>query len=191
VNVRECERIELLLVDVDGVLTDGGITYGADGIEHKTFHVRDGSGLRIWQATGKHAGILTGRSSPIVAARAAELGLAVVVQGAQAKLPAFRTIVEQLGVTARQVCYVGDDLPDLPVLKVCGLAVAVADACPEVVAQAHYVTNKRGGRGAVREVIELILKAQGLWQEAIERFCRAGAAPGLRNGHGCAVAHVR
>ena len=111
--------------------------------------------------------------------------------GSPSRVPAFRTILEQVGVTARQVCYVGDDLPDLQVLKVCGLAVAVADACPEVVAQAHYVTHRAGGKGAVREVVELILKAQGVWREAIERFAHASAAPGLRNGHGRAAAHVR
>src|SRR5262245_23251086 len=168
-------RIEILLLDVDGVLTDGHIVYGGDGGEVKAFHVRDGSGLKAWRGLAKKAGIITGRSSKIVSLRAAELGLDAVVQGAEAKLPAFRGVLEKLGLAADQACYVGDDLPDLPVLDVSGLAVAVADACPEVIARAHYVTQRPGGNGAVREVIELILKSQGLWQAAIGRIHEPGA----------------
>jgi 3-deoxy-D-manno-octulosonate 8-phosphate phosphatase (KDO 8-P phosphatase) len=188
-------RIELLLLDVDGVLTDGSIVYAQDGGELKTFHVRDGAGLKAWRSVGKKAGIITGRSSKIVSLRAAELGLDAVVQGAEAKLPAFRDVLERLGLGAAQVCYVGDDLPDLPVLDAAGLAVAVADACPEAIARAHYVAQRPGGKGAVREVIELILKSQGLWQAAIDRVYEAGAEsrtsgarPGSRLAHAVSLA---
>lgn len=163
-TLRErCTAIELLLVDVDGVLTAGGIVYGCPELEIKAFHVRDGSGLKIWHQTGKRTGLLTGRRSPLVERRAAELGIGFVVQGAADKLPAYRRLLEEAGVTDEAVCYVGDDVPDVPPLRLCGLAVAVADACPEARAAAHYLTRTPGGRGAVRETIELILRCQGRW----------------------------
>ena len=165
-----CLKIEMLVLDVDGVLTDGRIVYADRGEEIKAFHVRDGSGLKLWLALGKAAGIITGRKSPIVARRAADLGITAVVQGADAKLPAFKKMLDARNLQAEQVAYVGDDLPDLPVLRYCGLAVAVADACAEARAAAHYVTVAPGGRGAVRETIELVLRSQGRWQEAIARF---------------------
>src|SRR5262249_47014905 len=144
-----CAAIDLLILDVDGVLTDGGIIYGDDGTELKQFHVRDGSGLKIWQFVGKRAALITGRQSKIVEVRAAELGIAPVIRGAADKIPAYRALLRAGGWRAARVCYVGDDVPDLPVLRNCGLAVAVADACPEVLAEAHYVTRAAGGRGAV------------------------------------------
>jgi YrbI family 3-deoxy-D-manno-octulosonate 8-phosphate phosphatase len=163
-----CRRIELLIVDVDGVLTDGSIIYGDNEVELKVFHVRDGSGLKLWQQAGKRSAILSGRSAKMVAIRAAEVGIGQVIQGAVDKLPAFQELLQ--GLEPAQVCYVGDDVPDLPVLARSGLAVAVADACPEVVAAAHYVTRAAGGRGAVRETIELILSAQGLWQKMLAQL---------------------
>jgi 3-deoxy-D-manno-octulosonate 8-phosphate phosphatase (KDO 8-P phosphatase) len=169
-----CTAIELLIVDVDGVLTDGGIIYSDDGAELKQFHVRDGSGLQIWRFVGKRAAIITGRKSNVVAVRAAELGIDPVIQGAPEKLPAYRDLLRDGGWRPEQVCFVGDDVPDLPVLRNCGLAVAVADACPEVLADAHYVTQAAGGRGACREAIELILRCQGLWQAVVEKFRGAG-----------------
>jgi 3-deoxy-D-manno-octulosonate 8-phosphate phosphatase (KDO 8-P phosphatase) len=165
-----CAAIDLLIVDVDGVLTDGGIIYSDDGAELKQFHVRDGSGLKIWQFVGKRSALITGRRSKVVEVRAAELGIDPVIQGAPEKMPAYRDLLRTGGWRTEQVCYVGDDLPDLPLLRNCGLAVAVADACPEVIAEAHYVTTARGGRGAVREAIELILRCQGHWQTIVERF---------------------
>jgi 3-deoxy-D-manno-octulosonate 8-phosphate phosphatase (KDO 8-P phosphatase) len=164
-----CAPIELLLLDVDGVLTDGGIIYADEGEELKQFHVRDGSGLKFWQLAGKRAAILTGRTSRVVDVRAREIGIAPVIQGAADKLAAFRDLLGQLALTPEQVCFVGDDLPDLPVLRACGLAIAVADACPEVRLAAHHVTRTRGGKGAVREGIELVLRAQGRWQPIVER----------------------
>jgi 3-deoxy-D-manno-octulosonate 8-phosphate phosphatase (KDO 8-P phosphatase) len=163
-TLRErCSAIELLIVDVDGVLTAGGIVYGSPEVEIKQFYVRDGSGLHLWHLAGKRTGLITGRSSPVVQRRAAELGIGLVVQGASEKLPAFRSMLAQAGVGEEAVCYVGDDVPDVPPLRHCGLAVAVADACPEVRAVAHYITQAPGGRGAVREAIELILRCQGRW----------------------------
>lgn len=158
---QRCSAIELLVVDVDGVLTAGGIGYGTPELEYKTFHVRDGSGLKMWQRAGKRAAILTGRRSPIVDRRAAELGIAFVVQGAADKLPALQQLLTDAGVAAEAACYVGDDLPDVPPLRTCGLAVAVADACAAARASAHYITRAAGGGGAVRETIELILRCQG------------------------------
>lgn len=165
-----CGGIELLVLDVDGVLTDGGILYADDGAELKQFHVRDGSGLKIWQYLGKRTAIITGRASKVVTVRAAELGIAPVYQGTPEKMAAFRELLAAGGLRPEQVCFVGDDVPDLPLLLSAGLAVAVADACPEVRAAAHYVTRAAGGRGAVRETIELILRCQGAWQQVVERF---------------------
>jgi 3-deoxy-D-manno-octulosonate 8-phosphate phosphatase (KDO 8-P phosphatase) len=167
---ERCRRVELLLLDVDGVLTDGTIVYGDRGDEIKAFHVRDGSGLKFWTGAGKRAGILSGRKSPVVTRRAAELGLSIVVQGAADKMAALPDVLKEANVTAGQVCYVGDDVPDVPLLRDCGLGVAVADACPEVRAAADYITSTPGGRGAVREVIELLLSAQGLWQAVVKRY---------------------
>jgi len=160
---QRCGAIELLLLDVDGVLTDGGIIYGDDGREWKVFHVRDGSGLKIWHLAGKRSAVISGRSSRVVDVRAAELGVSFVLQGAADKRPAYQRVLTEMEMRSEQVCYIGDDVPDLPILHNCGLAVAVADACPEVRTAAHYVTRVPGGRGAVRETIELVLRCQDRW----------------------------
>jgi 3-deoxy-D-manno-octulosonate 8-phosphate phosphatase (KDO 8-P phosphatase) len=167
---QRCARIELLVLDVDGVLTDGGIVYASDEAEIKGFHVRDGSGLKLWELLGKRAAIITGRTSAVVDVRAAEVGIRPVIQGAADKLPAYRRLLAETGFRPEQVCYVGDDVPDLPLLRNCGLAVVVADACPDVRADAHYQTLAAGGRGAVREAIELILRCQGHWEKVLHRF---------------------
>ena len=164
-----CGPIELLLLDVDGVLTDGVIALDDNGVETKHFHVRDGSAIALWRQAGKRAAILSGRSAPAVDRRAAELGVSPVVQGAAEKGPPFRALVAELGLDARQVCYVGDDLADLPVLASVGLAACPSDAAPEVARAAHVVTGAAGGRGAVREVVELILKRQGVWDRLVAR----------------------
>ena len=162
--------IELLLLDVDGVLTDGSVVYLDDGTELKRFHVRDGSGLKLWHTAGKRSAIVSGRKSTAVERRAAELGVSPVLQGRDDKLAAFTEVLTATGLRPEQVCAVGDDLPDLPVLRRCGLAIAVADACAEVKAAAHFVTGVPGGRGAVREAIEWLLKAQGRWAELTARY---------------------
>jgi 3-deoxy-D-manno-octulosonate 8-phosphate phosphatase (KDO 8-P phosphatase) len=165
-----CAAIELLLLDVDGVLTDGSIVYADSGVEVKSFHVRDGSGLKLWHLAGKRTAIISGRKSSVVEIRAAELGIGKVFQGAADKRTAFAEALAYGEVQAEQACFVGDDLPDLPLLRQCGLAVAVADGCSEVRTAAQYITRAAGGRGAVREVIELILRCQGRWQQVIQPF---------------------
>ncbi|GIW78578.1 MAG: hypothetical protein KatS3mg105_0385 [Gemmatales bacterium] len=162
--------IEMLVLDVDGVLTDGGIIYSDRGEEWKQFHVRDGSGLMIWHWLKKQSAIITGRTSHIVEVRAREMGITRVVQGVLDKLPAYEEILEECGIKPEQTCYVGDDVPDLPVLRRCGLAAAPADACADVRSVVHYVCQTRSGRGAVREVIELILRGQALWNRVLDRF---------------------
>lgn len=165
-----CQQIELILCDVDGVLTDGGIVYDNQGIETKQFHVRDGFGIRLWQKGGYRFGVLTSRSSHIVKVRCAELGIDVVRQGFEDKLPAAQEVMKRLGYEAAQTCFIGDDLPDLPVLRNVGLAVAVADAVKEVRAAAHYTTKLPGGRGAVREVVEMLLKAKLRWDDLLQGY---------------------
>jgi YrbI family 3-deoxy-D-manno-octulosonate 8-phosphate phosphatase len=167
---QRCQEIELVLADVDGVLTPGQIVFNNQGIETKQFHIRDGLGIRLWQRAGYKFGLITGRSSHIVKIRAAELDVEIVRQTAEDKLPVAQEILTQLGLQPHQACYIGDDLPDLPVLKAVGLGVAVADACQEVRDAAHYVTKLGGGWGAVRETLEVILKAQRRWDDLIQKY---------------------
>lgn len=165
-----CQRIRLLLLDVDGVLTDGAITYAGDGREIKTFHVRDGLAIKLWLGAGRKAGIISGRRSEIVRRRAAELGITALVQGAEDKRPAFARLLEEHQLKAEEVCYVGDDLPDVPLIRSAGLGVTVADGCAEARRAARHITRKAGGQGAVREIVELLLQAQGLWADVLDRF---------------------
>lgn len=162
--------IELLVLDVDGVLTDGRIVYTDDGRELKSFHVRDGSGLKLWHAAGKRTALISGRQSTAVERRAVELGIHAVIQGRDDKLAALAEILAAFGLTTHQVAAMGDDLPDVPLLRECGVALTVADACPEARAVADYVTVTRGGRGAVRQAIEWLLQQQGLWDSLIARY---------------------
>jgi 3-deoxy-D-manno-octulosonate 8-phosphate phosphatase (KDO 8-P phosphatase) len=174
---QRCQAIDLLVMDVDGVLTDGLIILDDHGVETKHFYVRDGSGIHLWRRAGKRAAILSGRAAPVVEKRAAELGIDPVVQGMPEKWVPFQAILGQLGVEPRHTCYMGDDLPDLPVLKAVGLAACPADAIAEVRAQAHLITQAPGGRGAVRELVEAILKHQGVWGSllaGLERGQEAG-----------------
>ena len=165
-----CQKIRLILSDVDGVMTDGGIIFDNQGIEAKRFNVRDGQGIKLWQRSGGTFGILTSRNSHIVKVRATELGIDIVRQGFAEKRPAAMEVITQLGLTPDAVAYIGDDLPDVPVLRSVALGVAVADAASEAKAAARHVTHAPGGAGAVRETVELILKAQNRWHEAIARF---------------------
>jgi YrbI family 3-deoxy-D-manno-octulosonate 8-phosphate phosphatase len=168
--IPRCQPIELILTDVDGVLTDGRFMLDPRGAEIKQFHSRDGQGIRLWQQHGGQVGIVTGRSSQAVTLRAAELDIAIVHQGMTDKLPVAEAICDQLGILLKQVCYVGDDLPDIPVLRAVGLGVAVADAVEEARAAAHYITSVCGGHGAIREVVELVLKNRGQWEEAVRKY---------------------
>ncbi len=167
---QRCQAIELILSDVDGVLTSGELIFDNQGIETKQFHIRDGLGIKLWQRAGYKFGLVTGRSSHIVKVRAAELGIEIVRQTAEDKLPASQEIIDQLGLDPKQVCYIGDDLPDLPAVQAVGLGVAVADACPELRQSAHFVTTHGGGKGAVRETVEMILKAQKRWDDLIQKY---------------------
>lgn len=153
--------IRLLLLDVDGVLTDGTVYLSATGEELKAFNIQDGLGIKLLHDAGIATSILSGRRSAAVQRRAEELGIWRLQQGVQDKLTAFSALLDELQLPAEQVACVGDDLPDLPLLRRCGLAATVPEAPSYVRAAAHYVTRARGGRGAVREVCELILEAQG------------------------------
>lgn len=165
-----CEKIELIIADVDGVLTDGGVIFDNQGIEIKQFHVRDGLGIKLWQRAGYQFGILTARSSHIVKVRAAELGIDLVRQGFEEKLPVVQEIIDSNQLVAEQVCYIGDDLSDLAVIKQVGLGAAVGDAVEEVRKAADCVTKAGGGRGAVRELIETVLKSKRRWDDLIQRY---------------------
>lgn len=160
----------MILADVDGVLTDGGIVFDNQGIESKKFHVRDGLGVKLWRRAGYQFGILTARSSHVVKLRAAEMGVEIVRQGFEDKLPAAQELIEQQGLQPEQVCYIGDDLTDLPVIRHVGFGVAVSNAVEEVREAADFVTKAPGGGGAVRELVEALLKADNRWDELIRKY---------------------
>ena len=163
-------RIRLVAFDVDGVLTDGSILLSAGGSEIKVFNVQDGVGIKYLERAGIRTAILSGRRSRAVDRRAAELGIRIVLQGYKRKIEGLKKLVEKSRVTLKEICFVGDDLPDIPVMGEVGLAVAVPDARPEVRRLAHWVTRCLGGCGAAREVAEKILKGQGKWGGIIARY---------------------
>jgi len=163
-------RIRLLIVDCDGVLTDGRIVLLSETEETKFFDVKDGHGIRMAARAGLKTAIISGRESFAVRARVRDLGITYLREAAWVKTGPYEEIVASEGVGDDAVCYVGDDVTDIPLLRRTGLAVAVADAVDEAKQYAHYVTQRAGGRGAVREVIEMILKAQGKWDEAMARY---------------------
>lgn len=165
--------IRFLILDVDGVMTDGSIVYGSNGEELKRFDVKDGAGMKYWRRAGLGAGIITGRTSPMVERRAAELDIEFVEMGAKDKTPAFKRMLEAAGVRPEETAVIGDDLPDIPLIARAGLGIAVADAVDEVKDAAVFVTKKHGGHGAVREVVEAILRAQGRWQGILSRYYKA------------------
>jgi len=166
-------RIKLLLMDCDGVLTDGRIWILESGEDQKAFHTRDGLGIELLHRAGLKSGLISGRVSGAVERRARDLGMSFVWQGHEDKLQAFAQTLVEAEVTNEQVAFVGDDLNDIPLMLQSGLAVAVADAAVETRDHAHYVTTARGGRGAIREVVELILKSQGRWDDLIRRYLAA------------------
>jgi 3-deoxy-D-manno-octulosonate 8-phosphate phosphatase (KDO 8-P phosphatase) len=167
---RRAQELKWLLLDVDGVLTDGRLWFDAAGEHLKVFDVRDGLAVKLLLAAGIEVGILSGRESRIVAKRGRDLGLSEVMQGHKQKLPAFQAFLARHGVSADQVAYIGDDLLDLPVLSACGLAAAPADAVGDVLQRVRYVTSAGGGRGAVRELAERILAARGVWDSIVTGF---------------------
>ena len=164
---RRATEIRLAAFDVDGVMTDGALTFDSEGRESKSFHVRDGLGLKLLQQGGIAIAIITGRTSPIVDARARELGIRHVIQGSQDKRAACQSLLDRLGLDWNAVAYMGDDLPDLPVLRASGLALTVPEAPEAVRAQAHWIAPLGGGRGAVRCAAEMLLGARGQWQETL------------------------
>jgi 3-deoxy-D-manno-octulosonate 8-phosphate phosphatase (KDO 8-P phosphatase) len=172
--LERAKKIRLFLMDVDGTLTNGGICLMSlpnDGgiAELKVFNSLDGLGIKLADDMGIKTGFITGRKSPAVQRRADEMSVSYVYLGQATKVAAFEECMQKAGVTADEVAYLGDDLPDIPVSKLVGLAVAVANAVPELKAVCHYVTRANGGEGSAREVVELILKAQGRWEEAITK----------------------
>ena len=163
-------RIKLLCLDVDGVMTDGSVLLDDDGTETKRFFVRDGTAIRMWQRAGGEVAIITGRRGAAVRNRAAELGVVHVHDGVGRKGDVFEELLEKLQLDASEAAMVGDDLPDLPILTRCGYPVAVRDAAPEVIDVACHVTVAPGGRGAVREVVERLLKARGAWEASVKFY---------------------
>lgn len=163
-------EIQLLVLDIDGVLTDGTIIINGDGSESKSFNVLDGHGIRMWQRAGFKVAFLSGRLSEPTKYRAEQLEIDHCIQDCHNKLPVLKQLLDKLGLSVEQVAYIGDDLPDLPAIKYVGFGVAVLNAVDEVKQCADYVTARAGGNGAVREVIEYILKKTGKWQPLIERY---------------------
>lgn len=165
-DVRSASGVELLILDVDGVLTEGSVIHGPAGHELKHFSTKDGFGLTLWRRMGFRASIITGRSSQAVATRATELSIAPVIQGVGDKEEAFERLLAEVGTTADRVCVMGDDWPDIRIMKRAAYAIAPADAVPETRAAADHVTAASGGRGAVREAVEHLLRAKGLFDRA-------------------------
>ena len=166
--------VRLFLLDVDGVLTDGGIVYDSAGVETKRFHVRDGHGIKMLQKAGVEVGIITGRNSEVVSIRANELGISIVRQGSSDKVATWREILAEKGLSPRDTSYVGDDIVDLPLLREVGFAAAVSDSESYVKDAADYVSARPGGRGAVREIIEFLLKSSGAWEKIASRYFTGG-----------------
>lgn len=170
--IQKARDIKLLVLDVDGVLTDGRLWYGNSGEELKAFHIQDGLGIKLLQRGGVEVAIITGRTSQLVARRGAELGIKRIVQGREDKLVALRALAAELNIALGEIAYAGDDLPDLSAIAAVGLGIAVANAMPYVAEHAAYKTARSGGDGAVREICDLILQAQGKLDAVLEYYRR-------------------
>jgi len=162
--------IKWLLLDVDGVLTDGKLYFGNQGEELKAFNIQDGLGIKLLQRNGISVGIVTGRTSQLVANRARDLGIQIVVQGREDKLAAIQELISESGLRLNEVAYMGDDLPDLSAIRAVGLSMTVANAVAAVKQDVHWISQHRGGEGAVREACEWILEAQGKWQNVLQHY---------------------
>lgn len=169
-DINKLKRIKILLLDVDGVLTDGFIIYNDNGAETKIFNVKDGLGIRLLMKAGIKVGIVTGRSSKALYHRCKNLGISLIFDGVHEKTSVLELISEQTGLQAEEIAFVGDDLPDLPLLKRVGVSIAVANAHETIIENVDMTTSAKGGAGAVREVCEAILKAQGFWNKILENF---------------------
>jgi len=163
-------RVRVFLTDVDGVLTDGGIVFDGNGLESKRFHVRDGHGIKLLQRGGLEVGIISGRSSDAVDVRARELGVRLVRQGAHDKTAVLREILSETAVSSAECAYVGDDIVDLPILRSVGFSAAPSDAEPYVLEAVDFVASRPGGMGAVREIIEFVLRATGAWERVTGKY---------------------
>ncbi|MCB1867990.1 MAG: 3-deoxy-manno-octulosonate-8-phosphatase KdsC [Gammaproteobacteria bacterium] len=169
-TLEKAAAIKLVVFDVDGVLTDGTLFLGDDGLEYKAFNSKDGLGMKMLQRSGVEIGIITARNSHVVALRMESLGIKHVYQGQENKLPALKELQQKLGLKSEQIAYVGDDVVDLPIMRYVGLSIAVQDAHRQAISHAHWITSARGGRGAAREVCDLLLEAQGNLSTALERY---------------------
>jgi 3-deoxy-D-manno-octulosonate 8-phosphate phosphatase (KDO 8-P phosphatase) len=163
-------KIRLLLLDVDGVLTDGRLYFGNNGEELKAFHILDGHGIKQLQASGVKVGIITGRESALVARRAGELSVEILIQRSPDKLVSLQQVANDEGLQPEQIAFMGDDYPDLPVIRKVGLGLTVANGHREVLAHAHWHSSRRGGDGAVREACDMIMQAQGTYEAALQRY---------------------
>ncbi|SMN11327.1 3-deoxy-D-manno-octulosonate 8-phosphate phosphatase [uncultured Candidatus Thioglobus sp.] len=168
--LAKAKQIKLAIFDVDGVLTDGSLLLGANGDEYKAVHAHDGMGLVMLRQSGCHVAIISGRSSRAFAQHMSNLGVEHVHQGVRDKVKVFKKLLVQLSLTEKEAAYVGDDFIDLPVMRCVGLACAVADAHPLVIEHAHWITKNNGGRGAVREICELIMRAKGTFDSQLQKF---------------------
>ena len=169
-SFQNISAIRFLLLDVDGVMTDGSIGYTSSGDELKTFDIKDGAGIKYWFDAGHDAGIVSGRTSPAIIRRGEELGIRYISLKEKDKLPAAEKMLDKAGVTFSETAVIGDDLPDIPLIRRAALGIAVGDAVEEVKDAARCITNNSGGHGAVRESIEAILKTQGRWQDILARY---------------------
>lgn len=168
--LSKAKNIELVIFDVDGVMTDGGLFFDNQGGEYKAFNSLDGHGLRMLQECGVRAAVITGRKSELVEHRMRDLGITLLYQGYRDKIPAFEALIKEVGLDKSQVTYVGDDVVDLPIMSQLDFAIAVDNAHPFVKQHAHWVTSRRGGYGAVRDVVELILEAKGLLHDKLHSY---------------------
>jgi 3-deoxy-D-manno-octulosonate 8-phosphate phosphatase (KDO 8-P phosphatase) len=169
-QLQKTRKIKLLLIDVDGVMTDGSIIYDDDGRELKFFHVRDGMGIRLLIDAGIEVGIITGRKSKAIEKRARELGISLIYQKISNKIEIYNKILRVKSLKDENVCYIGDDINDYPLLKRVGFSVLVADGTEEIRDKVDYITKKEGGKGAVREVCEIILKSKNRWEEFLKKY---------------------
>jgi 3-deoxy-D-manno-octulosonate 8-phosphate phosphatase (KDO 8-P phosphatase) len=171
------QEVRLLLLDCDGVLTDGGVILGTDGQEFKRFDIQDGMGVSMARRVGLKVGVITGRASDAVRKRAKELNLDALIEGAKDKVAALDEVLAEHGLNRSQAAYMGDDIQDLAILGACGFSLAPANARPEVRERVHFVTEARGGQGAVREAIEALLVAQGHWDQLVQDFAEGATPP--------------
>lgn len=169
---ERAKRIKVVIFDVDGVMTNGGLILGDDGLEYKAFHSQDGLGMKILKATGVHMALITGRTSNVVVKRAENTGVMRFHQGVEDKLEAFHELLKEFGISAEESAFMGDDVVDLPPMRRCGLALTVPHAMPLVKQYAHYTTERHAGHGAVREVCELIMKAQGTFEGQMAQYLK-------------------